>query len=381
MLESLKNKPFALEELPAPVRKPVGPDTPKPLKLMAAKGALPIAPDMLLYVWYQLSFEPDAEITAAVKETVNTFDDDLIIDLAQRDQPECILDWLAKTSTNPAVIEKIVLNNKTHDATIMDVASTAPREIVEIIANNHVRVLRSPEIIEKIYLNPNTRMALIERLVSLAKEHNVDLPNLKSVMETAGVKDDKPGLSDEEFEQVLRVSAQQGTAEAAKAAASTSPHAVKSLEECEAEETAEQKEKRLTKTQLIDRMNAPQRVRLALMGSREDRNILIRDSRRVVYMSVIKSPKMTIAEVESIAASKGMPDEMISYICTRRDWVRYYPIVVSLVNNPKCPLGEAVGFMRQLRLGDLKNLQKSKSVPAQLARQAQMLFKQKQEHK
>ena len=381
MLESLKNKPFAIEELPAPVRKPVGPDTPKPLKLMAAKGALPIPPDMLLYAWYQLSFEADEEIVAAAKESVNTFDDDLITDLAQREQPECILDWLAKTSTNPAVLEKIVLNNKTHDATIMDIAATASRELVEIIANNHVRVLRSPEIIEKIYLNPNTRMALVDRLVALCKEHNIELPTLKSVTETANVKDDKPGLSDDEFEQVLRVSAQQGTAEAEKATASTTPHPIKSLEECEAEESPEQTQKRLTKMQLIDRMNAPQRVRLALMGSREDRNILIRDTRRVVYMSVIKSPKMTIAEVETIAASKGMPDEMIGYICTRRDWVRYYPIVVSLVNNPKCPMGEAVGFMRQLRLNDLKNLQKSKSIPAQLARQAQALFKQKQEHK
>ena len=76
-----------------------------------------------------------------------------------------------------------------------------------------------------------------------------------------------------------------------------------------------------------------------------------------------------------------MRDEIIGYIAQRRDWIRYYPIVVALVNNPKCPLSESVGMMRQLRLNDLKNLQRSKSIPAHLARQAQMLYRQKMEHR
>ena len=124
-------------------------------------------------------------------------------------------------------------------------------------------------------------------------------------------------------------------------------------------------------------MNAPQRIRLAAVGTREDRTILIRDARRVVYMAVITSPKMSIGEVSSLAASKNMPDEVIGYIANRRDWVRYYPIVVALVNNPKCPLADALGFMKSLRVNDLKLLQKSKNVSATIARQAQMLYRQK----
>ena len=124
-------------------------------------------------------------------------------------------------------------------------------------------------------------------------------------------------------------------------------------------------------------MNAPQRIKLAVTGSREDRTILLRDSRRVVYMAVIKSPKLSIAEVGMIASSKTAPDEMVSYIAGRRDWIRYYPIVVSLVNNPKCPLADALVFLKQLRVNDLKLLQKSKSISATLARSAQMLYRQK----
>ena len=381
MLESLKNLPFSIDALPAAVQKPASPDTPKPLKMMAANGALPIPPDALLYLWYQLSFDPDEEIKAAVKNSVCTFDPALIVELAQKEQPVCILDWLSKTTNDFNVMEQIALNPVTHDATIMDMAGFAPNHITEIISNNHVRILRSPEIIEKLYNNPSTRMATIDKLLALAKEHQIELPNLKAVQEamTDDIRDDKPGLSDEEFEDAMRASVKESEAE--KPGGVENLREIKSLEEAEASETSEQKTKRLTKAQLIERMNAPQRIRLALMGSREDRNILLRDTRRVVYMSVIKSPKLTLSEVNSIAASKSMPDEMISYVAQRRDWVRYYPVVVALVNNPKCPLADSVAFLKQLRPNDLKNLQKSKSVPAQLTRQAQMMLRQKATNK
>lgn len=377
MLESLKNLPFEINALPAAAQKPTAPETPKPLKLMAAKGALPIPPDALIYVWYQLSFDPDEEVTAAVKETVCSFDSAIIVELAQKELPDCILDWLSKTSHDTAVLEKLVLNSQTHDATIMDLAASAPKEITEIISNNHVRILRSPEIIEKLYTNPSTRMATVDKLLALAKEHNLEIPNLKMVQDAHAemAKDDNPGLSDEEFEMVMKQAVQESEAE--KPQGLENLRETKSIEEEEAAQTSEQKTRRLTKSQLIERMNAPQRIKLALLGSKEDRTILLRDTRRVVYMSVIQSPKMTIGEVNSIATSKSMPDEIIGYIAQRRDWIRYYPVVVALVNNPKCPLTESVAFLKQLRPNDLKNLQKSKSIPTQLSRQAQMLLKQK----
>ncbi len=381
MLESLKNQPLSMDAIPAAAQKPLQPETPKPLKLMAAKGALPLPPETLILVWYQLSFETDPDITAAVAETVASFDVGILANLAAHDFPESVLDWLAKSTTDETVLEKIILNPKTHDATLMDLAAIASRNTVDLIAENQVRILRSPEIIEKIYLNPAARMATVDKLIALAREHQIEFASLKALQEAMQTKDfvdDKPGLSDEEFEAVLAQSSKESAAE--KTDSDENLRDLKPIEDT-TEESTEEAQHRLTRSQIIDRMNAPQRVRLALMGSREDRSILLRDTRRIVYMSVIKSPKMSLGEVGSIASSKSMPDEIIGYIAQRRDWIRYYPIVVALVNNPKCPLSESVGMMRQLRLNDLKNLQRSKSIPAQLARQAQMLYRQKMEHR
>ena len=381
MLESLKNTPLPLESFPPMAQKALQPETPKPMKMMAANGALPLPPDTLILLWYQLSFESDPEIRGAVTETVRTFDEAIMVDLASRDLPESVIDWLSKTSTENAVLEKIILNPKTNDATIMDLAAVTTRDLVDLIAANQTRIMRAPDIIDKIYANPASRMATVDKLVAFAKEHQLDLSPIKALQDFISAKDahdDEPGLSDEEFEAVIASSAatveKQETGEAAL-------RNLKSLDEADADASPEEQTKRITRAQRIERMNAPQRVRLALMGDREDRSILLRDTRRIVYMSVIKSPKMSLGEVGQICASKSMPDEVIAYIAQRRDWVRYYPIVVALVNHPKCPLPEAVGFMRQLRLNDLKNLQKSKSIPAQLARQAQMMFKQKNERK
>ena len=381
MLESLKNQPLSMDAIPAAAQKPLQPETPKPLKLMAAKGALPLPPETLILVWYQLSFETDPDITAAVAETVASFDAGILANLAAHDFPESVLDWLAKSTTDETVLEKIILNPKTHDATLMDLAAIASRNTVDLIAENQVRILRSPEIIEKIYLNPAARMATVDKLIALAREHQIEFASLKALQEAMQTKDfvdDKPGLSDEEFEAVLAQSSKESAAE--KTDSDENLRDLKPIEDT-TEESTEEAQHRLTRSQIIDRMNAPQRVRLALMGSREDRSILLRDTRRIVYMSVIKSPKMSLGEVGSIASSKSMPDEIIGYIAQRRDWIRYYPIVVALVNNPKCPLSESVGMMRQLRLNDLKNLQRSKSIPAQLARQAQMLYRQKLEQR
>ncbi|MBQ1265716.1 MAG: hypothetical protein IIY06_02960 [Proteobacteria bacterium] len=380
MLESIKYTALLPEQFAGPALKAVEAGAPLPLKMMAAKGILPVPPAQLILVWYQLSLDSDKSVVETVVETVKGFDENTLLELAKSELPEQVLDWLVKTANIDKLTEAVILNKATSDATIMDLAATVSREFTDLIANNHVRLLRSPEIIEKLYLNPSTRMATIDRIINLAKENNVELSGIKALQDAikaAAIEDDVPGMSDEEFEAILAQSAEESAKEDEEIKKEEQNPNRKPAENTDNAETDENG-RRLSRQQLIDRMNAPQRVRLALMGTREDRNILLRDSRRIVYMAVITSPKMSIGEVSSIASNKGMADDIIGYVAKRRDWVRNYPIVVALANNPKCPLGEALSFLKQLRVNDLKQLARSKSISATLARQAQALFRQKQ---
>jgi len=50
-------------------------------------------------------------------------------------------------------------------------------------------------------------------------------------------------------------------------------------------------------------MNVPDKVKLATMGNREARSLLIRDSNRIVMQAVLNSPRLTEEEVINFAAN------------------------------------------------------------------------------
>lgn len=380
MLESLKRSPLPLEQFPESARKVLEPEAPLPLRMMAAKALLPLAAIDTVCVLYQLSFDPATEVRQCVGETMTGLDLAMIEAIVTEPLSKEILDWLAETRSEDVLLEKLALNQVTADATILNIAKRANQALTEIIAANHIRLLRSPEIIEALYLNPATRMATVDRILTLVKEQKVDLHGLKVLQDALASPDysgAEEGLDEEAFEQVLVEAHQKSLDEKPD---EPPPASTKNPEDGD-EEAEEETPERQSRIQLIDKMSAPQRIRLALVGSREDRNILIRDTRRIVYMSVIRSPKVSLSEVGLFASSRSIPDDVISFIASKREWTRYYPIIVSLVNNPKCPFADALTFLRQLRVNDLKALQRSKNIPAQLARQAQAIYRQKSQGK
>src|SRR5262249_22476192 len=55
-------------------------------------------------------------------------------------------------------------------------------------------------------------------------------------------------------------------------------------------------------------LNTAQKAILAMKGGREERQILIRDSNKIVAPSVLKNGRLTEAEVESIAGMRNVSD-------------------------------------------------------------------------
>ena len=67
----------------------------------------------------------------------------------------------------------------------------------------------------------------------------------------------------------------------------------------------EEKKKVTGLVQKIAQMKVAQRVKLALLGTREERSLLIRDSSRVVIRAVLASPKLTDSEAESFEIGRA----------------------------------------------------------------------------
>lgn len=114
--------------------------------------------------------------------------------------------------------------------------------------------------------------------------------------------------------------------------------------------------------QKIQRLTVSERIHLAMRGGREIRNILIKDTNKEVMMSVLENQKMTETEVEMIARSRSVPEEILRRITKNRDWMKNYAVVFALVTNPKTPAGIAVGLVSDLKPRDLGLLEKNKNI-------------------
>ncbi|MBI4478197.1 MAG: hypothetical protein HY654_13570 [Acidobacteria bacterium] len=122
-------------------------------------------------------------------------------------------------------------------------------------------------------------------------------------------------------------------------------------------------ERRFSVTQRISRMSITERIKTAMKGTREERAVLIRDPNKIVAAAVLSSPKLSEAEVESIAKMASVSDEVLRIIGTHRSWIRHYSIIAALARNPKTPVAVSLGLVSRLNDRDVRMLATDRNVP------------------
>jgi hypothetical protein len=155
----------------------------------------------------------------------------------------------------------------------------------------------------------------------------------------------------------------------------TAPATEASAAQLDEFERAEQK--RITVMQKVSRLNVGQRIKLGFIGGREERALLIRDTARLVQNAVLSSPKVTDAEIETFAGSKNLQENVFREIARQRRFLKLYPVVRNLCNNPKCPLDISLTLIKTLQVYDLKSLRHNKNVPDTIRKVAAKLYTEK----
>ncbi len=120
---------------------------------------------------------------------------------------------------------------------------------------------------------------------------------------------------------------------------------------------------RLPLIQRLAQMSIVEKIRIAMKGSREERAILIRDSNKIVAVSVLSSPKVTENEVEVFARMASISDEILRIIGHTRAWVKNYQVVLGLIRNPKTPLALSMNLLPRLVDRDMRMLSIDRNVP------------------
>jgi hypothetical protein len=127
-------------------------------------------------------------------------------------------------------------------------------------------------------------------------------------------------------------------------------------------ETGEKK--KLNVQQVLQTMTIPQKIKLALMGAKDARTLLIRESSKMIALSVLENPRITMGEIEFFAKSTNLSEDVMRKIGSNSEWSKRYAVTSALVSNPKTPVGISLGFVNKLSDRDLGLLEKSRNVPA-----------------
>ena len=137
------------------------------------------------------------------------------------------------------------------------------------------------------------------------------------------------------------------------------------------------KRTRLSTLQRIAGLGVSARVQLAMKGNREERFVLIRDGCKVVALAVLDSPKLAENEVEVLASMRNVQEVVLRSITLKRKFMKSYPVVKALANNPRTPLDVSLSLLPHLFLNDLKPLATNKNVADTIRKLATKLYNQK----
>ena len=159
---------------------------------------------------------------------------------------------------------------------------------------------------------------------------------------------------------------------------------------CEAEEeataegrTADQAiraiEDRETLIQKINHMSTVERIKLALVGNLETRMILIRDPNRLVARTVLRSPKLTEAEIETYAGSTGVSEDVLRRIALNRGLMKKYNVIRALISNPRAPIDITFPLLGRLNDRDMKSLSINRNVPEAIRAMALKISRQRED--
>jgi len=362
--------PLPLDVLPKPLQKHADAKAPLPLRTMGAKGLVPaVAPVDLCTLLYVLWFDAEEAIRETARKTAEGLPDKIWgVALRSEGMKAQVLDWLAdRFAGKDAAIEMVLLNSATPDETMARLAEVVSQKLSEIVRQNELRLLRHDAIIRGLCRNPNTLASSIDGACDFCVRNGLTLLDVPQLVEAhkrvhgvdPTVKPPAPaetaaGLMAEYDEELAREPGEDA--------------AVAPLEE----------QKKLTITQRVMQMSVSEKIKLATLGNKEARTLLLRDSNKLVSMAAATSPRMTDGEILGLANSRTVNADVLRYIYSNREFTKTYAIKISLVKNPKVPLPTALKMMYTLQEKDIKELTRDRNVPQTIQSQAKALMMKKE---
>ncbi|MCP4007030.1 MAG: hypothetical protein GY725_22855 [bacterium] len=355
----------AILETLGPAQRFANPSASIDARLMAAGGALPLPPPQIATVLYLLTQDEDAGVKDKATRSLEGLPAPVIDGaLSGPLHPAPLAYFAEKFCDSESRVEKIALNAATSDETFCFLAGLPFPRIIDIVANNQVRLMRCPALVEALGENSLASQATIDRVLQFLGIER-------------GENEIAPPQSGDIPEPPPPVDVSTGTAIDLEDPSDLPPEL--SEENASEEELSESEAEELSQSLLsrVAEMNVMEKVKLARFSNGEARAILIRDRNKIVATAAIRSPKIQESEVSSFAKSRNISEDVLRIIANNREWTRVYDIKLSLTTNPKAPQATAIKFLNYLTDRDLMTVMRSKELPGPISQQARRILSRK----
>ena len=348
--------------LPAQAQKSISTGAPARLQMMAAKGVLPgLPPDAIVSVIVALCDSPTEAVAAQAVATLADLPGPVLRGALDADLQPAVIYALAQHYVDAIdVLDPLLHMARLPIEAVEYLAQAGGEMTVELVATNEERVLQNPQLIAHVYLNENSRMSTANRLIELAVRNGIEckeMPAWKEVSqavqgELVAEPSGAPLPEDQQFWEVRDLAEELTDATSADAY-------------IENEDGTEDLKRCFEPLYVrLGAMGVAQKIRRAILGSKEERMMLIREQNRVIATAAARSPLLQEPEVVLVSRNQCVAQDVLRIIGTSPEWLKSYQVKRNLVCNSKTPVAIATRLIPQLRESDLRKLARSKNIPA-----------------
>ncbi|MBV8199497.1 MAG: hypothetical protein JOZ15_02630 [Acidobacteria bacterium] len=317
---------------------------------LAAGGLLPLPPEQLLPLQVRLARGADAEIRERATSSLRATDPRMAAAfLAQAAGPPELAFFAAEVN-HPLVLETILRRRDVPRQLLVDLARRLPGDLQELLLLRQDAIVEEPAIL--FALEDNRQLTpYTQRRINEYREHL--LPQRSPAVRTA-IAEAAERLTDAEL-----------------------ADAIEAVRQVPAGEGEFEDRTGLSEGQ-IRMLTVPQRLRLSRGASRVMKQILVRDPNAQVAIAVLHNNSFSEQEMEQVARSRSLAEEVLLEVSKRREWVSRYTICRALITNPKTPVGISVRLLPKMSVRDLKLLSRDRNVADAVRTNATRLYTIKQ---
>ena len=363
--------------------KHVDPKSPPPVRMMAARAMVPMAPKDMVHIVYQAMFDGAAKIAAAARKTFESFEDRVLNAVVAEPIAPQVLGRLAIVhAKNAAHIEKLMLNKQTPDAAYSYVARhTNLPAVIGLIVGNQERLMRYRDIVRSVADNPTALRSDLDKAIDFLVRQGVfleDVPEFESAFLRLGKAEMLEALKKVELSkkhvtvEELKIAKEHNLSiEEVLLGNHEAVHALLEDESDNDDAISKRRSSLLSYT-------IPEQLKLAMVGDHSRALEALQSTNKLVAAAGIRNPRIKENDVQRIIRSRGMHEEVIRYICNNNDWTKSYTVKLQLVQHPKTPPTLMMRWLPLMRQTDLKQMAKSKQIPSNVSTHAKRLVAKKQ---